>query len=171
MSAIRSGCTAPAAASSPWWCWLSSALSFTRSGIRPWKSPNGTRAKTVLTESTGRVGIDVPRDRDGTFEPQIVRKRQRRLTGVDQMVLSLYAKGLTTGEISAHFAEIYGASVSKETISRITDKVIDEMTDWCNRPLDGVYAAIFIDAVVRHEALCDRVEVGDLHRLAVAAAR
>ena len=118
MSAIRSGCTAPAAASSPWWCWLSSALSFTRSGIRPWKSPNGTRAKTVLTESTGRVGIDVPRDRDGTFEPQIVRKRQRRLSGVDEMVLSLYAKGLTTGEISAHFAEIYGAQVSKETISR-----------------------------------------------------
>ncbi len=97
---------------------------------------NGTRPKTVLTEATGQVGIEVPRDRDGTFEPQIVRKRQRRLTGVDEMVLSLYAKGLTTGEISAHFAEIYGASVSKETISRITDKVIEEMTDWQNRPLD-----------------------------------
>jgi transposase-like protein len=81
----------------------------------------------------------VPRDRAGTFEPQIVRKRQRRLTGVDEMVLSLYAKGLTTGEISAHFAEIYGASVSKETISRITDKVTGEMTDWCNRPLDGAW--------------------------------
>jgi hypothetical protein len=64
------------------------------------------------------------------------------------MVLSLYAKGLTTGEISAHFAEIYGASVSKETISRITDKVIEEMTDWCNRPLDEVYAAVFVDAVM-----------------------
>ena len=90
----------------------------------------------------------MPRDRDGTFEPQIVKKRQRRLTGVDEIVLSLYAKGLTTGEISAHFAEIYGASVSKETISRITDKVIEEMTDWANRPLDGVYAAVFIDAIV-----------------------
>src|SRR5262249_58753469 len=67
---------------------------------------NGTRAKTVLTEGSGQVGIEVPRDREGTFEPQIVRKRQRRLSGVDQMVLSLYAKGLTTGEISAHFAEI-----------------------------------------------------------------
>ena len=78
---------------------------------------NGTRAKTVLTEGTGQVPIEVPRDRDGTFEPQIVRKRQRRLSGVDEMVLSLYARGLTTGEISAHFAEIYGASVSKETIS------------------------------------------------------
>ena len=77
-----------------------------------------------------------------------MKKRQRRLTGVDEIVLSLYAKGLTTGEISAHFAEIYGASVSKETICRITDKVIEEMTDWATRPLDGVYAAIFIDAIV-----------------------
>ena len=77
---------------------------------------------------------------------------------------------MTTGEISAHFAEIYGASVSKETISRITDKVMEEMADWSNRPLDAVYAAVFIDAIVRHEALGYRVEVRDLHRLAVAAA-
>src|SRR5215831_18808940 len=109
---------------------------------------NGTRPKTVLTEATGQVGIEVPRDRDGTFEPQIVRKRQRRLAGVDEIVLSLYAKGLTTGEISAHFAEIYGASVSKETISRITDRVIDEMQAWAARPLDEVYAAVFVDAIV-----------------------
>src|SRR5215212_2588437 len=109
---------------------------------------NGTRPKTVLTEATGQVEIEVPRDRDGSFEPQIVKKRQRRLTGVDEIVLSLYAKGLTTGEISAHFAEIYGASVSRETISRITDKVIEEMNDWANRPLDGVYAAVFLDAIV-----------------------
>src|ERR1700722_11633876 len=109
---------------------------------------NGTRPKTVLTESTGQVQLDVPRDRDGSFEPQIVRKRQRRLTGVDEIVLSLYAKGLTTGEISAHFAGIYGASVSRETISRITDKVIEEMQSWQQRPLDGIYAAVFIDAIV-----------------------
>jgi putative transposase len=109
---------------------------------------NGSRAKTVLTEATGQVEIDVPRDRAGTFEPQIVKKRQRRLTGVDEIVLSLYAKGLTTGEISAHFAEIYGASVSKETISRITDKVIEEMQAWASRPLDEIYAAVFIDAIV-----------------------
>ena len=109
---------------------------------------NGTRSKTVLTEATGHVEIDVPRDRAGTFEPQIVRKRQRRLSGVDEIVLSLYAKGLTTGEISAHFAEVYGASVSKETVSRITDRVIEEMTDWSVRPLDEVYAAVFIDAIV-----------------------
>src|SRR5215469_8906923 len=120
---------------------------------------NGSRPKTVLTESGGGVGIEVPRDRAGTFEPQIVRKRQRRLAGVDEIVLSLYAKGLTTGEISAHFAEIYGASVSKETISRITDRVIEEMQAWQARPLDEVYAAIFIDAIVvkvRDEQVANR---------------
>jgi putative transposase len=109
---------------------------------------NGTRPKTVLTEATGHVEIDVPRDRDSTFEPVIVKKRQRRLTGVDEIVLSLSARGLTTGEISAHFAQIYGASVSKETISRITDKVIEEMQTWQARPLEPVYAAIFIDAIM-----------------------
>jgi putative transposase len=109
---------------------------------------NGARSKTVLSANTGPVEIDVPRDRAGTFEPQIVKKRQRRLGEVDEIVLSLYAKGLTTGEISAHFAEIYGASVSKETISRITDRVLEEMGTWQTRPLDEVYAAVFIDAVV-----------------------
>ena len=109
---------------------------------------NGSRPKTVLTEGTGQVGIEVPRDRDGTFEPQIVKKRQRRLGGAGEIILSLYAKGLTTGEISAHFAGIYGASVSKETVSRITDRVIEEMQAWQARPLDEVYAAVFIDAIV-----------------------
>jgi transposase-like protein len=109
---------------------------------------NGTRAKTVISANSGAVEIDVPRDRAGTFEPQIVKKRQRRLGEVDEIVLSLYAKGLTTGEISAHFTEIYGASVSKETVSRITDRVIDEMQAWASRPLDEVYAAVFIDAIV-----------------------
>jgi len=109
---------------------------------------NGTRSKTVISANTGPVEIDVPRDRAGTFEPQIVKKRQRRLGEVDEIVLSLYAKGLTTGEISAHFAEIYGASVSKETVSRITDRVVEEMQAWQSRPLDEVYAAIFIDAIV-----------------------
>ena len=110
-------------------------------------SRNGTRAKTVLTE-IGPVEIEVPRDTDASFQPQIVKKRQRRLTGVDEIALSLTARGLTTGEISAHFAEVYGASISKETISKITDKVIEEMTEWCNRPLDPVYPVIFIDAIV-----------------------
>jgi hypothetical protein len=83
-------------------------------------SRNGTRSKTVLTE-VGPVEIEVPRDRDGSFEPVIVRKRQRRLDGIDQIVLSLTARGLTTGEVAAHFAEVYGAKVSKDTISRITE--------------------------------------------------
>ncbi len=109
---------------------------------------NGTRTKTVLTHATGQVQLEVPRDREGTFEPVIVRKRQRRLGEVDEVVLSLYARGLTTGEIAAHFDQIYGASVSKETVSRITDKVLEEMQTWSTRPLDGVYAAIFIDAIV-----------------------
>jgi putative transposase len=80
---------------------------------------NGTRPKTVLTDAAGEVTIEVPRDRAGTFAPVIVKKRQRRLNDVDAVAISLYAKGLTTGEISAHFAEVYGASICKDTISRI----------------------------------------------------
>ena len=110
-------------------------------------SRNGTRSKTVLTEAAGEVELRVPRDRDGTFEPVVVRKRQRRLSDVDAVAISLYAKGLTTGEISAHFAEVYGASVSKDTVSRITDRVIEDMQAWCARPLQPIYAAIFIDAI------------------------
>jgi len=117
-----------------------------RAGDGGGNTRNGHRSKTVTTE-VGPVEIDVPRDRDATFEPKIVRKRQRRLTGVDEMVLSLSAKGLTHGEISAHLAEVYGASVSKQTISTITDKVLDGMTEWQNRPLDPVYPVIFLDAI------------------------
>jgi putative transposase len=109
-------------------------------------SRNGTRAKTVLTE-VGPVQVDVPRDRDASFEPRIVAKRQKRLGGVDEMVISLAAKGLTTGEISAHLAEVYGAEVSRQTISTITDKVVEGMVEWQNRPLDPVYPVIFIDAI------------------------
>ena len=109
-------------------------------------SRNGGRAKTVLTD-TGPVEISVPRDRDSSFEPKIVAKRQRRLTGVDEMVISLSAKGLTHGEIAAHLAEVYGEEVSKQTISTITDRVMEGMADWQSRPLDSVYAVIFIDAI------------------------
>jgi putative transposase len=109
-------------------------------------SRNGSRAKTVLTD-VGPVEISVPRDRDASFEPKIVAKRQKRLTGVDELVISLAAKGLTTGEIAAHLAEVYGAQVSRQTISTITDKVIEGMTEWQNRPLDVVYPVIFIDAI------------------------
>jgi putative transposase len=96
----------------------------------------GVRAKAVLTE-VGPVERAVPRDRDGSFDPQIVRKRQRRLSGVEDMVVSLSAKGPTTGEIQAHLAEVYDADVSRQTISTITDKVVEGMTDWQNRPLDA----------------------------------
>jgi transposase-like protein len=109
-------------------------------------SRNGKRGKTVLTD-VGPVEIAVPRDRDGTFEPKIVKKRQKRLTGVDEMVISLAAKGLTTGEVQAHLAEVYGADVSRQTISTITDKVLEGMAEWQNRPLDAVYPVIFIDAI------------------------
>jgi transposase-like protein len=109
-------------------------------------SRNGYRTKTVITE-IGPVQIEVPRDREGSFEPQLVKKRQRRLSGIDEIVLSLTARGLTTGEISAHFAEVYGARVGKDTVSRITDKVVEEMAHWANRPLDACYPVIFIDAI------------------------
>jgi transposase-like protein len=100
----------------------------------------------VLTE-VGPVEIEVPRDRDGSFDPVIVKKRKRRLDGIDEIILSLTARGLTTGEIAAHFQEVYGASVSKDTISRITEKVCEEMAEWANRPLDRVYPVVFIDAI------------------------
>ena len=110
-------------------------------------SRNGTRSKTVITE-VGPVDVDVPRDRDSSFEPATVKKRQRRLHGVDSMVISLTAKGLTTGEVQAHLAETYGTDVSRETISKITDRVLDDLADWQNRPLDRVYPVVFIDAIV-----------------------
>jgi transposase-like protein len=109
-------------------------------------SRNGARTKSVLTD-IGPVEVAIPRDRDGTFEPQIVRKRQRRLSGLDSLVISLSAKGLTHGEICAHLAEVYGASVSKQTISTITDRVIEGMSEWQTRPLDPVYPVVFIDAI------------------------
>ena len=110
-------------------------------------SRNGRRAKTLLTE-VGPVDVAVPRDREGTFAPAIVPKRSRRLGGVEDLVISLSAKGLTHGEICAHLAEVYGAEVSRETISKITDRVLETMVEWQNRPLDRVYPVVFIDALV-----------------------
>jgi len=100
----------------------------------------------VLTEA-GPVSIEVSRDREGSFEPQLVRKRQRRLTGLDDLVVSLSAKGLTHGEICAHLGEVYGASVSKQTVSTITDRVLEGMAEWQSRPLDPVYPVLFIDCI------------------------
>ncbi|CAL2067401.1 transposase [Streptomyces murinus] len=103
--------------------------------------------------------ITVPRDRDGSFEPRIVKKRQKRLARVDEMVISLAAQGLTTGEVQAHLAEVYAAEVSRQTISTITDQVLEGMAEWQSRPLDAVYPVVFIDAIhvkVRDGAAADR---------------
>jgi len=107
---------------------------------------NGTRPKTVLTKA-GPVQIDVPRDRAGTFAPAVVAEQQRRLGSIEDVVLSLSARGMRHGDIAAHLADVYGSEVSKTTISTITDKVLDGMTKWQNRPLDSVYPVVFIDAI------------------------
>jgi transposase-like protein len=122
-------------------------------------SRNGSREKTVISDAAGEITISVPRDRDGSFTPVIVKKRQRRLGDVDKIVLSLYGKGLTTGEISAHFAEIYGVSISSTVVSTITDKVMEEQQAWSTRPLQSHYVAVFVDAIhvkVRDGAVANR---------------
>jgi putative transposase len=126
-------------------------------------SRNGLCSKTVLTD-IGPVEIDVPRDRAGSFEPKIVAKRQRRLSGVEDMVLSLSAKGLTTGEISAHLAEVYGASVSKTTISTITDSVIEGMVEWQNRPLDPAWFPVVVANPVWKGFACRGMRGTRVHR-------
>src|SRR5512135_3759409 len=121
-------------------------------------SRNGHRAKTVLTD-VGPVEIDMPRDRDSSFAPKIVAKRQRRLGGIDDLVISLVAKGLTTGEVQAHLAEIYCAEVSRDTISTITDRVLEGLAEWQSPAARSGVCGLFIDVIVRHEARCYRVEV------------
>jgi putative transposase len=118
-----------------------------RSGRGAGNSRNGYSAKTVTT-SNGPVRLDVPRDRNGEFEPRIVRKHQRRLGQVDDMILSLYARGMTTRDIRSHLREVYGAEVSPELISSVTDVVNDEIKAWQNRPLDQLYVICYIDAIM-----------------------
>jgi len=110
-------------------------------------SRNGATGKTVLTD-IGAVDLAVPRDRAGTFEPQIVRKGQTRLDGFNERIIALYARGMTTRDIRAHLREMYGVDVSPDLISRVTGAVIDELTQWQARPLDAVYPVIFIDALM-----------------------
>jgi len=110
-------------------------------------SRNGHYPKTVTTE-VGQVDLRVPRDRNASFEPVTVRKGQRRLDGLTGNVISLYAKGMTTGDIQAHLAEIYGTEISRDTISRITDAIVEDLLSWQNRPLDRVYPVLLIDAIV-----------------------
>lgn len=108
---------------------------------------NGSTPKTVRTE-IGEVTIEVPRDRAGTFTPQVVAKHQRRLAGFDEAVISLYAKGMTTGDIVAHLEEVYDTDVSRDLVSRVTDQVLVDMREWQARPLDPVYPVVLIDAIV-----------------------
>ena len=108
---------------------------------------NGSTSKSLVTDH-GKVAIDAPRDRDGSFEPQIVRKRQRRFKGFDEKILALYSRGLSTRDIQAHFYEIYGVNVSPELISRVTDAVMDDARAWQARPLEDVYPVVFLDAMV-----------------------
>jgi transposase-like protein len=110
-------------------------------------SRNGSYPKTVTTD-IGKVDLRVPRDRNATFEPVTVPKGQRRLDGLSGQVISLYAKGMSTGDIQAHLAEIYGTDISRDTISRITDAIVEDMLAWQNRPLDRVYPVMLIDAIM-----------------------
>ena len=109
-------------------------------------SRNGRTQKRVRTE-TRELEIEVPRDRNGTFEPQLVPKRRRRLDGFDDKVLALYARGMTTREIQGHLEELYGVEVSPQLISTVTDAVIEEVEAWQSRPLDRFYPVIYLDAI------------------------
>src|SRR6059036_757094 len=110
-------------------------------------SRNGQPPKTVLTDQ-GPVRVRSPRDRNGTFEPKIVAKRQTRWVGFDEKVIALYARGLTVREIQGHLAEIYGTEVSPELVSKITDAVLEDVKAWQSRPLEALYAVVYLDALV-----------------------
>src|SRR5580658_9077829 len=108
---------------------------------------NGSTPKTLITEH-GKVHLDAPRDRDGSFEPKIVRKRQRRFVGFDEKILALYSRGLSTRDIEARFEEIYGVKVGRDLISRVTDAVMDDVREWAKRPLEDIYPIVFLDCMV-----------------------
>ncbi|SCA56128.1 transposase (fragment) [Candidatus Terasakiella magnetica] len=109
-------------------------------------SSNGHGRKTIVGED-GEMEITTPRDRDATFEPQIIKKGQRRFEGFDDKIISMYARGMSINEIRGHLEEIYGVAVSKDLISTVTDAVMEEVRDWQNRPLDAVYPVIIFDAL------------------------
>ncbi len=112
-----------------------------RSNVR-----NGVTSKTVSTD-LGPVSVRTPRDRDGSFEPQIVAKRQTRLAGLDEKILGLYAGGMSVRDISAHLSELYDTEIGRDTISRITDAVLEDVVAWRSRPLDRVYPIVYFDAM------------------------
>lgn len=133
-------------------------LGYPPGGAKPEETTNhrnGTGAKTVLTED-GPLAIDVPRDREGTFEPQLIPKHERRFTGFDDKILALYARGMTVREIQGFLAEIYAVEVSPDLISTVTDSIVAEVTAWQSRPLEAVYPVVFFDALrvkIRDEAV------------------
>ena len=110
-------------------------------------SRNGYSRKSVKT-SAGSVEIAVPRDRNGEFEPQIIKKNETSLTGdIEEKILSMYAKGMTTNDISSHIEDIYGLEVSDSLVSRITDKILPVVKEWQQRPLESIYAVVFMDTI------------------------
>ena len=111
---------------------------------------NGYNNKTIKT-SFGDMELAIPRDREGEFEPQIIKKQQTTISGdIEEKIISMYAKGMTTSDIEAHIREIYGLSVSDTTVSRITDKILPIAKDWQKRPLESIYAVVFMDAIHYH---------------------
>lgn len=128
---------------------LTHHLGYPTGGVKPAATTNhrnGTSEKTVLTDE-GAVTIEVPRDREGTFEPQLVPKHERRFTGFDDKVLALYARGMTVREIQAFLAEMYAVDVSPDLISAVTDAVVGEIAAWQTRPLERMYPVVFFDAL------------------------
>lgn len=122
-------------------------------GVNSGNSRNGTSSKTVKGEF-GEIVVETPRDRRGTFEPQILSKHQTRFEGFDEKILSLYARGMTTREIQGHLQEMYGVEVSPTLISDVTDAVLEEVKTWQNRPLEPIYGVVYLDALyvkMRHE--------------------
>ena len=107
---------------------------------------NGRSQKTVTTDS-GKVVLDIPRDRNGTFDPMLIAKYQRRFPEFDRKIVSMYSRGMTTREIQGHIEEIYGVEASPSLISAITDAVMEEVTAWQNRPLEPCYPIVFMDAI------------------------
>jgi putative transposase len=109
-------------------------------------SRNGYGRRTVLTE-TGKLALEVPRDRQSTFDPQLIAKYQRRFPGFDDKIISMYARGMSTREIAGHLRDLYGIDVSPDLISAVTDAVLDEIATWQARPLEPVYPLVFFDAL------------------------
>jgi putative transposase len=129
---------------------LTGHLGYELAGEPPEGQPNrrnGSSSKTLITDH-GPVEVDLPRDREGSFEPQIVPKHQRRFAGFDDKSISMYARGMSTREISKHLEEIYGVDVGRDTISRVTDAVLDDVKEWQARPLGKLYLVVWLDAIV-----------------------